>query len=323
VSLQAIAGDTYKLLENPNAHAKLASLAEEAHRAYAQPKMPENENSVGFIQTKELAPHKIAAKISDFDKHPYSGQTPLPPLHRPLVNDDEPLLAAWCVALVCHYYKGWACCPKLFLDGDDKANPEEIASGDAIPIAVGDTMPDPEVVSEISLRVRATLYLDGNSDKLQFSPGEKISELTPAATSVLRGRLDTWKEQFPADRPSEQDSTGSKEIITPNDGGASSTAVVPGSGNVDLTRIALDVVVDGGLAGVLQAAASNSRSVQCSAVMVEMLKSDATYYEWSADTWASTLKATKRTITRGTAWAQIMEWREANKLKRVPKKTAK
>jgi len=307
LSLRAIADDTYRLLENPDAHLRLVELAEKSHVAYAQPMSPTGADRVDSVQNKELATLETSAAISSSREHSRFEETPLPLLNRPLVIDDEPLLAAWCIALTCHYYKGWACCPKLFSGGDD--------------------LTDPEVVSEISLRVHAGLHLDGLIGNSQLPPDEKIPELTPAARSVVRWQLDKWMEWEQTDQPSKQHSLTNNEVLPLNGGAATSTAVVPGSGDGDLTRIALEAVVDGGLAGVLHAASVNSSSVRISAAISAMVKTNQEYLGWTVGDWVSHFKVSRKTITDCDAWKEIMRTRRARKESRVSetvsKKTAK
>jgi hypothetical protein len=90
-----------------------------------------------------------------------------------------------------------------------------------------------------------------------------------------------------------------------------------------VARLALNAVVDGGLAGVLQAAAGTSSADRASEIMRMMLANDRRYYEWKADEWANHLRVTKRTITNGKAWREIMTLRASKKAERVPKPVPK
>jgi hypothetical protein len=84
-----------------------------------------------------------------------------------------------------------------------------------------------------------------------------------------------------------------------------------------LSEAALKAVIDGGLASVMSQAIGVRAKQRHSETIVSMLKSDARYYEWSLDEWASYLGAAKKTIRDTEAWRRIMEYREQNKQDRA------
>lgn len=87
----------------------------------------------------------------------------------------------------------------------------------------------------------------------------------------------------------------------------------------DINDAALKAVVDGGLAGVLAAANKVDAVTKHSETMSAMLKNDNGYYSWSADEWATYLKAAKGTIIKTDAWQHIKGWRLENKANRISK----
>jgi len=86
---------------------------------------------------------------------------------------------------------------------------------------------------------------------------------------------------------------------------------------------ALNAVVAGGLAGVLQAAVGARSVDRVTAIIRERVAADFRLYDRRADDWAAELRATKKTVTDSTGWREIMQWRAANKADRVSKKTGK
>jgi hypothetical protein len=90
-----------------------------------------------------------------------------------------------------------------------------------------------------------------------------------------------------------------------------------------IAAAALRAVVDGNLAGVLQAAVGTRAVDRVTALIRDRVVNDQRLYERKADHWAEELRVTKKTITDSEGWREIMEWRAANKADRVSKKTGK
>jgi hypothetical protein len=84
-----------------------------------------------------------------------------------------------------------------------------------------------------------------------------------------------------------------------------------------LSEAALKAVIDGGLASVMSQANRIPAKQRHSETIVSMLKSDARYYEWSLDEWASYLKASKKTIRDTEGWRRIMQYRAKSKQDRL------
>lgn len=85
---------------------------------------------------------------------------------------------------------------------------------------------------------------------------------------------------------------------------------------------ALKAVVDGRMSGVLAQADKLSAKERANAVMLEMLASDSSYYEWTLNDWVEHLRRAKKTIQATEAWQKIMAYGEANReARKVSKKT--
>jgi len=84
-----------------------------------------------------------------------------------------------------------------------------------------------------------------------------------------------------------------------------------------LSEAALKAVIDGGLASVMSQANRIPAKQRHSETIVSMLKSDARYYEWSLDEWASYLKGSKKTIRDTEGWRRIMQYRAKSKQDRL------
>ena len=83
-----------------------------------------------------------------------------------------------------------------------------------------------------------------------------------------------------------------------------------------LPEAALNAIVAGGLAGVLNEAVKISAVQRYSQTMMKMLE-DSSYYEWGLKDWVDHLKAGRKTILLTPAWAHIKRWREENKRERL------
>ena len=86
---------------------------------------------------------------------------------------------------------------------------------------------------------------------------------------------------------------------------------------------ALNAVVSGGLAGVLQVAAGARAVDRVTAIIRERVAGDRRLYWYRAEDWAAELKVSKPTVTASDGWDEIMKWRAANQAERVSKKTGK
>lgn len=95
-----------------------------------------------------------------------------------------------------------------------------------------------------------------------------------------------------------------------------------------IAQAALKAVVDGNLAGVLNAASQLNAVIKANAVMEEMFFADPPKYaEWTADDWVMSLHRAKRTIINTDMWKEtIPQWKRTNAEKYaalVPKKTGR
>ena len=86
---------------------------------------------------------------------------------------------------------------------------------------------------------------------------------------------------------------------------------------------ALNAVVSGGLAGVLQVAVGARAVDRVTAIIRERVEGDRRLYWYRADDWAAELKVSKPTVTDSDGWREIMQWRAANRADRVSKRVSK
>ncbi len=86
---------------------------------------------------------------------------------------------------------------------------------------------------------------------------------------------------------------------------------------------ALNAVVAGGLAGVLQAAVGARSVDRVTALIRERVKADFRLYWLRADDWADQLRVAKKTVTGSKGWREVMAWRAANKADRVSNPVSK
>jgi hypothetical protein len=97
----------------------------------------------------------------------------------------------------------------------------------------------------------------------------------------------------------------------------------PSESEAAMGTAALDAVVAGGLAGVLQAAVGTRAVDRVSAVMRERLAKDQSLYAWSQRDWASELGVSTKTINKCDAWREVKQWNAANKAQRISKAVSK
>jgi hypothetical protein len=91
----------------------------------------------------------------------------------------------------------------------------------------------------------------------------------------------------------------------------------------EVSQAALSAVVEGGLAGVLQAASTRKATERCTEVIRTMLAADGNRYTWSLADWMRELSMGKQTIQHSEAWKEIMAYRDSKKRESVSRKTAK
>ena len=83
-----------------------------------------------------------------------------------------------------------------------------------------------------------------------------------------------------------------------------------------IPRLALQAVIDGGDAGLINQAIKVPAAERYSATMMKMLAEDRKYYEWGLDDWAIHFSASRKTIQSTDAWRYIMAYRERQKQNR-------
>lgn len=83
-----------------------------------------------------------------------------------------------------------------------------------------------------------------------------------------------------------------------------------------IPRLALQAVIDGGDAGLINQAIKVPATERYSATMMKMLAEDRKYYEWGLDDWAIHFSASRKTIQSTDAWRYIMAYRERQKQNR-------
>jgi hypothetical protein len=127
-----------------------------------------------------------------------------------------------------------------------------------------------------------------------------IDDVGIASSIVLRSLRDSLLDQDTTKAPQQADNKV-------DDSNQTKTA---------LPEAALKAVIDGGLASVMNQAIKVPAKQRHSETIMRMLKSDARYYEWSLDEWASHLGASKKTIQDTEGWRSIMQCRAKNKLDR-------
>jgi hypothetical protein len=84
---------------------------------------------------------------------------------------------------------------------------------------------------------------------------------------------------------------------------------------------ALKAVIDGNMAGVLNAAGRVPRAVQVDKIMHDMFWSDPSLYAgWVVDDWEIEIKCRRQFITNSKTWTEtIPKWRAANAEMYIPK----
>ncbi len=97
---------------------------------------------------------------------------------------------------------------------------------------------------------------------------------------------------------------------------ASNVTNTDGEDDEGIPRLALQAVIDGGDAGLINQAIKVPAAERYSVTMMNMLAEDRKYYEWGLNDWATHLKAAKKTIQSTDAWRHIMAYREQEKQNR-------
>ncbi len=89
-----------------------------------------------------------------------------------------------------------------------------------------------------------------------------------------------------------------------------------GEDDEGIPRLALQAVIDGGDAGLINQAIKVPAAERYSATMTKMLAEDRKYYDWGLDDWEIHFSASRKTIQSTDAWRYIMAYRERQKQNR-------
>lgn len=205
LSLRSIADDFYSLLGDPEARSHVIALAEEAHSvlpvvspAVSPGVLPGEESGEesGEEPVKESGEEVVEEPVEASADEPAEGNSldgdgvsdgpqvakviqADPVINRTLDSDRESLSAAWCVALMKHFYPDWEHYPTLFTGRDAQT---DHAANSALFLA-----------EHVDLRLSGEI---AGSAVRQFD--DRILELTPGARSKLRAQVDKWLRDFPS-----------------------------------------------------------------------------------------------------------------------------